>query len=243
MKKILFFLSGLLFFAAVSCNKESIVDDEALVEQIATSTDKEAISATALPIETQEELDFTNFDSYIESVNYVSNAGYEVVMGDEETIYFSEAGRRLHSARRLFLSNKFGPCGGKGTWIQKDDLSPEILDYIATHYPDAEVKAGKEKNDVILVLLDSKLILVFDLDGTFLKETVGFHHCPRFCQFLPVTDLPMVITDYLSINYPDAEVKAVCRKLDKFIVVGLLTPDGRRIVVFDTDGNFLFTRP
>jgi hypothetical protein len=243
MKKILFFLSGLLFITAVSCNKESIVDDEALVEQIATSTDKEAITTAALPIGIQQELDLNNFDSYIETVNYVSNAGYEVVMGDEETIYFSEDGRRLHSARRLFLLNKFGPCGGKGTWIKKDDLSPEILDYIATHYPDAEVKAGKEKNDVILVLLDSKLILVFDLDGTFLKETAGFHHCLRFCQWVPVTDLPMAITDYLSINYPDAEVKAACRKHDKYIVVGILTPDGRRVVVFDADGNFLFTRP
>ncbi len=243
MKKILFFLSSLFLIAAVSCNKEAILDDEALVEQIATSTDKEVISTASLPVDIQDEVAHYNFDSYVETVNYVTNAGYEVVMGDEETIYFSEAGRRLHSARRHFLLNKFGPCGGKGSWIKVGDLSQEILDYVAANYPNATIKLGKEKNDVILVLLDSKIILVFDLDGSFIKETAGFHHCPKFCKLVPVTDLPSVITDYLSINYPDAEIKAACRKHDKFIVVGILTLDGRRVVVFDGDGNFLFTRP
>ncbi len=243
MKKILFFLCGLFLIAAVSCNKEAILDDEALVEQIATAAEKEAISPSALPVEIQEEVAYYNFDSYVEAANYVSDAGYEVIMGDEETIYFTEAGRRLHSTRHLYLLNKFGPCGGKGTWIKMDDLSQEILDYITTNYPDATIKVGKEKNEVILVLLDTKMILVFDQDGNFLKETAGFHHCPKFCKLIPVTDLQIIITDYLSINYPDAEIKAACQKHDKFIVVGILTPDGRKVVVFDMDGNFLFTRP
>lgn len=243
MKKFLFFLSSLFLIAAVSCNKEAMMDDDALVDEIAMSTSKVTINVTSLPDDIQDEIDLYNFDSYVDEVNYVSNAGYEVVMGDEETVYFTEAGRRLNSVRRHFLKNKFGPCGGKGTWIKADSLPPVILEYIASNYPDATIKAGKEKNEVILVLLDTKMILVFEQDGTFVKETAGFHHCPKFCKQIEVTDLSAEITDYLTINYPDAEIKAACQKYDKVIVVGILTPDGRRVVVFDIDGNFLFTRP
>lgn len=243
MKKFLFFLSSLFLIAAVSCNKETIGNDESIVEEIATSTSKEAISVTSLPEGIQANIELYNFDSYVEEVNYVSNAGYEVVMGDEETIYFTESGRRLISPRRMFLTHKFGPCGGKGTWIKADSLPANILEYISTNYPDALIKGGKEKNDVILVLLDTKQILVFELDGTFIKESAGFHHCPKFCKLMQLTDLSAEIADYLTINYPDAEIKVACTKYDKFIVVGILSPDGRRVVIFDTDGNFLFTRP
>ncbi|MBK7345289.1 MAG: PepSY-like domain-containing protein [Saprospiraceae bacterium] len=243
MKKMLFFLSCILLVGVISCNKEAILDDNVLVEEIATSTAKEWISPAVLPEGIQEDLDLYNFDSYVEEVNYVSNAGYELIMGDEETIYYSEAGRRLHSTKRLFLWNRFGPCGGKGTWIKVEELSELIQDYVSTNYPDATIKGGKEKNDVILVLLDSRKILVFDLDGTFLKEAAGFYHCPSYCNWVEAAELPTEISDYISINYPDAEVKVACRKKDKFIVVGILTPDGRRVIVFDTDGNFLFTRP
>lgn len=243
MKKLLFFLGCFLMITVISCNKESMLDDNALVEEIATSTTKEWISPMALPDQIQEELALYNFDSYVEEVNYVRNAGYELIMGDEETIYCNEAGRRLNSTRRLFLLNRFGPCGGKGTWIKTEDLSSIIVDYITMNYPDAQIKGAKEKNEVILVLLDTKQILVFDLNGDFLKETAGFHHCPSFCKLIPVSDLSQMVTDYISINYPDAEVKAACMKHDKFIVVGILNADGRRVIVFDADGNFLFTRP
>ena len=161
MKKFLFFLSSLFLIAAVSCNKEAMMDDDALVDEIAMSTSKVTINVTSLPDDIQDEIDLYNFDSYVDEVNYVSNAGYEVVMGDEETVYFTEAGRRLNSVRRHFLKNKLGPCGGKGTWIKADSLPLVILEYIASNYPDATIKAGKEKNEVILVLLDTKMILVF----------------------------------------------------------------------------------
>lgn len=227
---------------AISCNKESIVNDSALVEEIASSTNKEWVSSSVLPEQIQADLAEFNFDSYVEEVNYVIDAGYEMIMGDEETIYFNEAGRRLTSARRQFLWNRTGPCGGKGTWIQVKNLSSDILDYVKTNYPDAQIKGGKEKNEVILVLLDSSIILVFDLNGVFLKETAGFHHCPAFCKLTKVSELPALITDYISINYPDVVIKAACHKQDKFIVVGVLTKDGRRVIVFDAAGNFLFTR-
>lgn len=218
------------------------MDDSALVEEIASATNKESISPSVLPEQIQENLAVFNFDSYVEEVNYVMNAGYEMIMGDEETIYFNEAGRRLSSTRRLFLWNRTGPCGGKGTWVKVENLSSAILDYVETNYPDAQIKGGKEKNDLILVLLDTKVILVFNLDGEFLKETAGFHHCPAFCKLIQVSELPAMISDYISINYPEALIKAACHKQDKFIVVGLLTKDGRRVVVFDAEGNFLFTR-
>ncbi len=243
MKKMLFFLSCFLLITAISCNKDAIVDDNILVEEIATSTAKELMNTTLLPKQIQEELALYNFDSYVEEVAYVSNSGYELVMGDEETIYFTEAGRRLNPTRRFFLRDKFGPCGGKGSWVKVEDLSTTVLDYITLNYPDAQIKGAKEKNDVLLVLLDSKVILVFNLNGEFLKETAGFHHCPSFCKLIEIGELPNMISDYISINYPDAEVKVACRKQDKFIVVGVLTVDGRRVIVFDIDGNFLFTRP
>lgn len=243
MKKVLIVLSVLATGFLASCDKETLVDDESLIDDIAYSTGKQEVAVDALPASAEAYVETFQFDSYVETVNHVSNAGYEVVMGDEETLYFNEAGRRLITARRFFLRKKIGPCGEKGQWIPKDSLSQEITDFIAMEYPDDMILGAREREDVILVLLTSKKILVFDQDGNFLKEVAGFYHCPVLCKPVPVSDLPNAITEYLTTEYPDAEIKIACQKHDKVIVVGLLTPDGRRVVVFDIDGNFLFTRP
>lgn len=233
--------AGLLFLA--SCAKENDATDDQLVSSIRQSTEKIAVSSQELPAPAQQSLESENFETYIEEVWHAPALGYEVIMGDEEIIHFNEAGRRLEHRGRRFLLDENGPCRDRGRLVPADKLPQAVLDYIAENYPDHTIRIGKARFDKLAVLLQPRLVLVFDKDGQFLEELPGFIHCPAICLPVAPENLPAAIIEHIEANYPEAEIKRACVRRLNFITVGILTPDGPQVLVYDKDHNFLFSRP
>lgn len=241
MKNVLFI--GLTLFSLhflSSCNKEEALStDDALIEEIATSTDKVNVEPTALPIQTRTYIEDSFFESYVESAAVVADKGYEIVLANEDVLYCNRDGEALHARnRRHGRPHRPGPCG-QGEPLATTDLPASVTAYITENYPDAEIRRAKTKDGNYLVKVTGHLILIFDSEGTFVSEAPMF----RFCrgERIASEDLSAVIVSYITANYPDAEIKVAVEIRNK-IAVGILTDDGRKILVFDLDGNFLFER-
>ena len=56
------------------------------------------------------------------------------------------------------------------------------------------------------------MILVFEENGTFLLEAPIFRFCNHFVDRINIDNLPDVITDYITENYPNAEIKSSMEK-------------------------------
>lgn len=241
MKKVIFGVLTLLLIAAIGCNKESL-SDGALIDAIFRA-EKSPVAVDALPAPIREEIETDYFHTYAEEAWKAERRGYEVVLGDGEVLYFDLRGGGLGNGegRHGRGKGKDRPC--PGLKIRPDSLLQPIKDYVAANYPEATIKIGIQRDSHILVLLQPKKILVFDLNGVFIEEAPGFKHCGAVCNELAVADLPPAVTEYIVTNYPAAEIKRVCKNPRGHFIVGTLTPDGPRLFVFDGTGKFLFTRP
>ncbi|RMF28070.1 MAG: hypothetical protein D6765_06550 [Bacteroidetes bacterium] len=233
---------GLLFSA---CNKaEDVLDDDDLAFAIATAENKEVVEPEALPLDARNHIEENYFETYIEFVHRVPDMGFEVILGDEEVLYFHRNGRLLNLVRRHLLGR--GPCG-RGEIIRPEDLPDVITSYIEDNYVDAEIKRAKQKPSgnyiVLITTADGRLLLIFDADGNFVEEATHFHHCRPLGHRIDPAELPDVITTFIEENYVDAEIKIAFKKINGWYIVGITTADGRKILVFDADGNLLFERP
>ena len=241
MKKIVFlFVSVLSISLLTSCNKEETVTEDSLIEEIASSSSKVNIEPEELPAAAQQTIETEYFETYIETVSKVNNKGYEITMGNEDVMYCNTDGAELRGRDLRHGPHRPGPCG-RGEPVNPEDLPETILDYIEENYPGEDILRAKLKGNKYLVKVTGHMVLVFQEDGTFLLEAPIFRFCSHFVDRINIDNLPDVITDYILENYPNAEIKVAWRVRGK-IVVGIITPDGRKIVVFDLDGNFLFDR-
>ncbi|MFK8007367.1 MAG: PepSY-like domain-containing protein [Saprospiraceae bacterium] len=251
MKNLLFFLAAVISLSllTISCNKESSVsEDMELIQQIVESENRAAIEISELPAVTRTMIDEEYFETYIESVIAARGLGFEVELGNGETIYFSERGEGLVSRRGF--RHGHGPCGmgHRGTRVELTDLPTSITDYITANYPDAETKRAKTNDNsgnyfVLIKTDDGRVVLKFDADGNFIEEVSCIHHgCGGITQ-IDIADLPTTITDYITANYPTADIQKAGTKTNSGNYGVVLNIDGDRvIVVFDADGNFLFER-
>ena len=89
--------------------------------------------------------------------------------------------------------------------------------------------------------ITGRRLLIFNDDLAFVAETRAFHFCELVGHPIAIANLPDSVTTYIGTNYPDGEIVKAFSVRGR-IVVGVLTPDGRKILVFDADGNFLFVR-
>ena len=241
MKNIVFvFVTVLTISLLTSCNKEETVTEDSLIEEIATSSSKVNIEPDELPAQAQQTIEDNYFETYVETVSRVDNKGYEITMGNEDVMYCDTRGDELRGRDRAHGPHRPGPCG-RGEPVNPEDLPDAIVDYITDNYPGADILRAKLKGNKYLVKVTGHMILVFEEDGTFLLEAPIFRFCNHYVDRINIDNLPDVILDYISENYPNSEVKIAWRVRGK-IVVGIITPDGRKIVVFDLDGNFLFDR-
>ena len=124
------------------------------------------------------------------------------------------------------MNELFNKTKGEPYSINTVDNILDEIDNITINEEFKSVSALVEEN-----IVDNQINLNFRIN-----ETEKF-----FVDRINIDNLPDVILDYISENYPNAEVKIAWRVRGK-IVVGIITPDGRKIVVFDLDGNFLFDR-
>lgn len=64
------------------------------------------------------------------------------------------------------------------------------------------------------------------------------HHGLNWGELVDVADLPTAITDYITENYPDSEIRRAKLRDDNYIVL----VEGPVIIVFDADGTFIEER-
>ncbi len=224
-----------------SCQKEKqeLTDDQ-LVEEIAFSQTKEVIAPADLPVPSSTYVEDNHFETYIETANRVKDRGFEVILGDEEVVYFDMSGRHLVTDRGPF---SHGPCG-RSKPVGIDRLPLSIIDFVAENYPDNVIRRAKKKGDnLFFIKLDNRIILIFDGQGNFLEATVIFFHCRPLGLPMDVENLPEVIVSFINDHFSNAEIKVAFHKSNGTIIVGLFIDGGRKILVFDADGNLIFERP
>jgi hypothetical protein len=239
MKKLMFLIPVFMVLLFTQCqNDDNVLPDEMLIAEIENAQNKINIQPNALPVIAQEQIEEEHFDSYIETAAHVPGKGYEIVLGNEDQLYFRESGVQLRGGPNG--PHRPGPCG-RGILVAVEDLPGDITAYVAANYPDAEILRAKQFPRGYVLLITGRRILLFNNDLAFVAETRVFHFCDQVGHPIDIANLPDSVTTYIATNYPDGEiVKAFA--VHGRIVVGVLTPDGRRILVFDADGNFLFVR-
>ncbi len=238
------FLLVLMSFCVVgilaSCNKkEDLTTDELLILEIKDSSNKLEVENAEIPTSIKEETDKEYFETYIDVASHVERKGYELTMGSNDLAYFTEDGRRLKWRKK-----KKGK-GCDATIVEVADLPQTIQDYVSLNYP-GSVNLGAKKLDdgTYLVGLDTKEVLVFKADGTFVKATDCIHHCgdgKDMGDTIETADLPTTIQTYVGTNYPNAVIRVSFLKDGEYIVV--ITENNDKIVLgFDANGALLFTK-
>ena len=227
-----------------SCNKDTLTDS-VLIQQIATSSEKVSVAPEALPQEIQDHIDDNYFETWIESAVKVDGKGFEVTLGYDDEIYFNKNNDRLLDDTR----NRRGICGHLDELrpIRVDALDPVITNYIATEFPNATIHKAKAFRGHILVAVttpavDFRIILVFTQDGQFKGAFNLWRHCSDAGSDVDVSDIRQEIQTYIQTNYPGAEVLRAVAWRNK-VIVGIFYNGHRVILVFDNEGNFLFSRP
>ncbi len=239
MKNFMFFVPVLMILLFTQCqNDDNVLPDEMLIAEIENAQNKVNIQPDALPGVAQEQIGEEHFDSYIETAAHIPGKGYEVVLGNEDQLYFRENGVQLRGGPNG--PHRPGPCG-RGILVPVEDLPDAITTYVSENYPDAEILRAKKFPRGYVVLITGRRLVIFDNDLAFVAETRAFHFCDLVGHPIDIANLPDAVTAYITTNYPDGEiVKAFI--VHGRIVIGVLTPDGRKVLVFDADGNFLFER-
>lgn len=232
MKKlsVLFLVTVLLS----SCELINSLGGEDLIEDI-LSAERVAVSPDDLPQNAQDVLNEDYFDTFIEEVNLADGLGYEVVLSSERSVFFDLEGEELE--RRRGRRGNGGNCNA----IDTTDLPTTITDYIAESYPDASLRRAKVDEDGnYIVGITDHILLLFDADGAFVEELeFANRRGGRRGTPVEIEDLPTLVTDYITNNYADAEIRMAFTRDGNF-GVGIITSDEeRKMLIFDSEGNFV----
>lgn len=257
MKKwfFVFALLSISTLAFQSCEKEQTLNDEALIEEIAAA-ELTAITPAELPAEARQTVEEMFFDTYMEDIYRAENLGYKVELGNENCLYFNRDGEMLEfrgdPAGRGPRGRGFGPHGphgpcfdrllGFGRPVRPANLPESITSYITENYPDATIRIARTNPARTVVLISGPVVLLFDAEGNFVEEVDPLERCQGRCDRLRANELPEAASAYIAENYADATFRGACARGERIVV--FLTGDGARtILVFDAEGNFLFSRP
>lgn len=256
MKKnlLMWMLLPLLGLGVLACNKtdETAAADEAVIEEIALSAMREEVSPAALPAEAVTFVEENLFETYVETVYRIPNLGYEIRMGNGTTVFCNERGRILEYVREhlttgpLGPEHPHGPCFDRirrfGRPVRPAALPQPIQDYVAANYPDNAIRRAKFNGSNYFVLVNAPVVLQFDADGNFIGEVDVLEHCRFPCRPQEVSELPEVISAYVTENFPEAENLRACRR-PNLVLVAFINGEGRVVLGFDNNGNLLFQRP
>lgn len=240
MKKILFLATLAATILLTACQKDAPLTDDELIDQIAAAS-KIEIPAADVPATASTYVAENYFETYLEEAALAEGKGYQLTLGDESRVYCDRNGRVLRSRRP---NHHHGPCG-RGAAVAASDLPAAITSYVADNYPGANIQRAKQLlSGTYFVKIDTPgYILIFDGEGVFIEATVIFYHCRPLGTPVDVATLPAAVTDYIAANFTNAEIKVAFEKNNGMLIVGIFSEEGRKIVGFDADGNFLFVRP
>ena len=141
---------------------------------------------------------------------------YEVYLSDGTEVYFDRRGRFIEADRDRDA-------------INPANLPQNILSYISTNYPNDSIIQAELDDNFYEVKLSSGTELYFDAQGNFLGSEVDDRP-------IAVGDLPAVITQYVSQNYPSQTI--VSAEIDDNMYE-LELSNGVELY-FDLSGNFLY---
>jgi hypothetical protein len=146
----------------------------------------------------------------------VDDDEYEVTLSDGTELYFDLRGRFIKAER-------------DDVPVNPADLPASILSYIQTNFPNAQMVRAVRDDHHYEVYLSNGLELYFTLSGVFIGQEADDRP-------IPISELPVAITDYVSQNYPNASM--VSAEIDdNRYEVELST--GLELY-FDMQGNFLY---
>lgn len=254
MHKFLILFLPLLFIFA-SCEKEAANDttdlsDETLIEALATDPAATEVAYNQLPAAAREEIETEFFETFVERVMSVNQRGFIVELANGETLYCRPDGRFLtynatFRPNGVFDRHPLGVCFRRlrqfGERIPLTELSTSITDYTAANYPDNVIRVAKTRGDSTLVGLSRGIVLLFGADDVFINEWNILDHCTNRCSLVRPAVIQTIRT-YISANYADVTIRNSCARPNRIFVFGH-TDEGRIILIFDTEGNFIEARP
>lgn len=250
----LLMLLPVLALGFVACDKsdESTASDEALIEEIALSASRTEVGVGSIPADAVTYLEENLFETYVEEVYHTDNVGYEIRMGNGQTVFCNERGRVLEYIREYLGNGPLGPdhpngpCFDRvrrfGRPVRPAALPQPILDYVAANYPDNQIRRAKFNGLSYFVLVNVPVVLQFSADGNYVGEVDVLEHCRFPCRPQTVEELPETISSYLATNFPEAENVRACRR-PNLVLVTFVVGEGRVVLGFDEEGTLLFQRP
>lgn len=130
--------------------------------------------------------------------------------------------------------------------VEPSELSTSIRTTVDESYFETFVETAYLAKELgYEVMLANGENIYFNEDGEQLRSRKGKRHghgpCGKGHRGTPVeiADLSTTITDYITANYTDAEIKKAKTNDDGEFYVMITTDDGRTVLKFDADGNFI----
>lgn len=268
--QIAFISAALLLVSLSACEQLNVLSNRAanLIDEIADATDKVSVDPAELPAAVTRYVDANFFETYIETALKAPSAGFEVLLGSGDELYFELDGTSLDSLANCdgFRRRRHGHgwqdstgnphggphhhpyggnCGGVDSLLDVNALPAAVYAYVDSVYGDStEIRHAKLDNSgQYIVAIEGHIILVFSASGEFVEAGQLLRHC-RGGHGTPVeiADLPSAVTAYITTEYAGAEIKRAMQKDDGKYVVGILYNGERKILIFDASGNFLAVR-
>ena len=125
-----------------------------------------------------------------------------------------------------------------------EDLPAGIIEYVATNYESNQILmaffVNWEDRLEYHVLVEEVGALLFDEDGNFIRMIMRGKMMFSSMESIDLADLPTVISDYISENYPDDEVMRA-RKVtfeDGVIQIHVAVRE-IGVLIFTEDGTFI----
>lgn len=177
-------------------------------------------------------------DEMIEET-WLTNTGEYIVLLDDDTVLVFNATEQFIIS--FNLDTYSGSFGDDFEEVDSASLPKPILDYLLANHAGVEIDvAGLNATEQeYVVVLESGIVLIFDMDGNLLDEFTEDDYEEYEDEYEEVDNdsLSQAIKDYLLTNYAGIAIDfAVFDTEDEEYIVYL---DNGVIVIFDKDGNFL----
>ncbi|MBK8194273.1 MAG: PepSY-like domain-containing protein [Lewinellaceae bacterium] len=242
MKKITYTLLFAVITLLPCCRQDSADNALARADDIANSRLKSPVQVNLLPSEITDYVELNSAPFGIEDAFHTPGEGYEIWLGDGQELYFDERGAFLCRRPHPRTGRGYGPAGDRcmrGDAIIIDDLPAALRDYVAAHYPDAAAKTVVDKRGrLFAVELTNGVILLFNRDGSFIRECDGLDGADRRCmagrEARPAM-LPQPAREYIRTSHHEADINKVVRKWNGAWAVQM--SDGE-ILLFRPSGAF-----
>lgn len=213
-----------------SCSSDDNDDDTGtdIDLNLTAQTSDEYVNPASLP---QPILDYisTNYpESTISEAEREDNNNIEVELRNGPELVFDDQGSFLGI-------DDDGDDDFGDEDIDPADLMADIRNFVNEHFPGTSIEeAERENNGNYEIELSDDTELIFDANGKFLGRADDDANDDRDDDDIAASDLPQVITDYITANYPDNSIIEAEREDDDGYEVTL---NNGVELEFDAEGN------